>query len=413
MRSLGWGNRRSWPGRCGGRSCREHLALIRCGRSRRMRSSQGRCGSTDAEHSYSGEHTEHRRTNPPPALRDNSVGFVLGCQLAFHHHWLDYGLSASTTTPGVIPANPGNLLQSPRTPSTCDNQLTLRHFPAKSQETATDSRAVLSRPAPPPDMTLRYGPGDDYIADLRLPPTPGASPAPLILFLHGGFWRAEYDRTHTGSLTSALAAAGYIVCTPEFRRTGQPGGGWPGTFDDVALAADILPALIVDTVQSDVGTMLLSGHSAGGHLALWTAARPRLPAASPWHMLDRHRPWRAVVALAPVSDLVACHTQWLDNGAADDLMGGGPDKCPDRYALADPASLMPLGTPVHFIHGSRDDRVPASMSRDYAARAAAAGDKVVLKELPGCGHFELIDPLSSAWPAVLAAFQAVAPVSGR
>ena len=269
----------------------------------------------------------------------------------------------------------------------------------------------MSRSAPPPDITLRYGPADDHIADLRLPPNSGTSPAPLILFLHGGFWRAQYDRTHTGPLTSALAAAGYIVCTPEFRRTGQPGGGWPGTFDDVALAVDTLPTLIATTVGSSPGGLILSGHSAGGHLALWAAARPRIPATSPWHAPTR--PWRAVVALAPVSDLAACHTQWLDDGAADDLIGGSPDRYPDRYAQADPATLIPLSTPVHIVHGSHDDRVPASMSCDYTVRATAAGDTVVLDELPGCGHFELIDPLSPAWPAVLAVFQAVAPVSGR
>jgi len=200
------------------------------------------------------------------------------------------------------------------------------------------------------------------------------------------------------------------VCTPEFRRTGQPGGGWPGTFDDIALAVDTLPALIAATLGSEPGTRLLAGHSAGGHLALWAAARRRIPATSRWHMPAL--PWSGVVALAPVSDLAACHTQWLDDGAADDLIGDGPNRYPDRYALADPASLIPLDISVHIVHGSRDDRVPVSMSRDYAARAVAAGDEVVLDELPGCGHFELIDPVSSAWPAVLAAFRAVESLAG-
>lgn len=259
-------------------------------------------------------------------------------------------------------------------------------------------------------MTLRYGPGDDQIADLRLPPDSGPSPAPVILFLHGGFWRAQYDRTHTGSLSVALAAAGTIVCTPEFRRTGQPGGGWPGTFDDVALAVDTLPALIAATLCPEPGNLVLAGHSAGGHLALWAAARRRIPAPSDWH--TPVLPWSGVVALAPVSDLVACHAQWLDNGAAETLIGGGPERYPDRYALADPASLIPLGVPVHIVHGARDDRVPVSMSRDYAGRATAAGDEVVLEELPGCGHFELIDPVSSAWPVVLGAFRAMGALAG-
>ncbi|HEY2576430.1 MAG TPA: alpha/beta hydrolase, partial [Streptosporangiaceae bacterium] len=243
-----------------------------------MRPRQGRRSGADAEHSYSNEDAEHRGTNPSPALRDNDVASLLGCELAFQHHWLDYGLFASITTPGFSAATPRGLPCFSTSHATCDNLLTLRHFPGKSQEAVTNSRAVLSRPAPPPDVTLRYGPADDHIADLRLPPTTGTSPAPLILFLHGGFWRAEYDRTHTGSLTSALASAGYIVCTPEFRRTGQPGGGWPGTVDDVALTVDTLPTLVAEALAASSvtpGGLVLAGHSAGGHLALWTAGRPR------------------------------------------------------------------------------------------------------------------------------------------
>ena len=141
------------------------------------------------------------------------------------------------------------------------------------------SRDVLSRPAPPPDLVLSYGPGPEHVADVRLPPA-GARPAPLVVFLHGGFWRAAFDRTHTGPLAAALAAAGFAVCNPEFRRTGQRGGGWPGTFDDVAAAVDALRALVRDATGADRVSdepPLLAGHSAGGHLALWAAARHRLP----------------------------------------------------------------------------------------------------------------------------------------
>ena len=275
----------------------------------------------------------------------------------------------------------------------------------------------MSRPGPPPDITLRYGPADEHVADVRLPrPVPGttaARPAPLVIFLHGGFWRAAYDRAHTAPLAAALAGAGYAVCTPEYRRVGEPGGGWPGTFDDVAAAVDLLPELVETAAAPGCvtsGPLVLAGHSAGGHLALWAAARHRLPPSSRWHT-SAPGPYLGVVGLAAVSDLVACHELQLGGRAADALIGGGPGRYPDRYALADPARLLPLGIPVRLVHGTRDDRVPCQMSRDYAASAAAAGDGVVLDELIGCGHFEVIDPLSAGWPAVLAAFQAVAVTS--
>jgi fermentation-respiration switch protein FrsA (DUF1100 family) len=119
-----------------------------------------------------------------------------------------------------------------------------------------------------------------------------------------------------------------------------------------------------------------------------------------------------VVALAPVSDLTACQALGLENRVTDRLIGGGPDRYPERYALTDPALLMPLGQPVRIVHGTADDRVPYEMSRDYTARALAAGDQVALDTLTGCGHFELIDPLSVAWPTVLAAFEVVARLQG-
>ena len=275
---------------------------------------------------------------------------------------------------------------------------------------------VLTRAAPPPDFVVSYGPGRDHVADVRLPPVPSslpvpsAAPAPLVLFLHGGFWRAAYDRTHTGPLAAALAAAGFAVCTPEFRRTGHPDGGWPGTFDDVAAAVDRLPTLVREAAGADVISgepAVLAGHSAGGHLALWAAARHMIPAGMPWHT----GPPRVagVVALAAVSDLDACYTVGLGHGAVVTLLGGGPDEYPERYQITDPMRLLPLGCPVRLVHGTADSVVPCSLSTGFLARGSAAGDDVSLTELPGAGHFDVIDPLSGVWPRVIAAFAALVP----
>jgi acetyl esterase/lipase len=271
---------------------------------------------------------------------------------------------------------------------------------------------VLSRPAPPPDLVLTYGPGPEHVADVRLPPRPGGppqAPAQLVIFLHGGFWRAAYDRTHTGPLATALAAAGFAVCVPEFRRTGQRGGGWPGTFDDVATAVDVLPALVREAAGGDMirdRPALLGGHSAGGHLALWAASRHRLAPEANWRTAPGQT--SGVVALAAVSDLAACDALGLGQGAARALLGGGPGRHPDRYRQADPMRLLPVGCPVRLVHGSADDRVPCGMSRGYLAQASAAGDDTALDVLPGAGHFDVIDPLSPWWPRVQAAFAGLA-----
>ena len=232
-----------------------------------------------------------------------------------------------------------------------------------------------------------------------------------MIFLHGGFWRAAYDRSHTGPLATALAAAGYVLCVPEFRRTGQPGGGWPGTFEDVAAAVDRSPALVREAAGPGViadGPALLAGHSAGGHLALWAAGRHLLGPDSGWHTDIRAR---GVVVLAGVSGLADCYDQALGNDAAAALMGGSPAHFPQRYRAADPAALLPLGCPVRLVHGALDDVVPPSMSRRYAALGRAAGDDATVAELPGASHLDVIDPLSPAWPQMMAAFKDLAPVT--
>jgi acetyl esterase/lipase len=276
-------------------------------------------------------------------------------------------------------------------------------------------RNVLARSARRPDLTIRYGDLADHIADVHLP-----SPAVLAaagigdrkiftIFIHGGFWRPQYDRVHTTPLAEALSAAGFVVCVPEYRRSAQAGGGWPDTFDDIAAAVDKLPGLVAEATDGlvDPSSFVLAGHSAGGHLALWAASRHRLPAGSRWRTPAASS--FGVVSLAGVSDLAACHQLNLGQGAVDAFLGG-PEQHPDRYAAADPAALLPVGHQVRLVHGTADDLVPSAMSADYTERARAAGDADVESVLlPGAGHFDLIDPHSAAWPTVEAAFRSVQP----
>jgi acetyl esterase/lipase len=249
----------------------------------------------------------------------------------------------------------------------------------------SEPRDVLYRTGSPPEAEIRYGSGPAQIADLRLPPRRG--PEALVVVLHGGFWRSEYDRTHLRPMADGLAAAGYAVAIPEYARTGA-GGGWPSTFDDVRLAVTRLPEVVGHS--ADVGEAVLVGHSAGGHLALWCAARD-LPDA-----------YAGTVALAPVADLVAAFRLDLDGGAVRALLGGSPEELPDRYDAADPCRLPPPAGPVVVLHGEQDALVPADGSIRYAARTGAD-----LRVLPGVEHFALIDPTSAAWPAVLSAVRSV------
>jgi dipeptidyl aminopeptidase/acylaminoacyl peptidase len=234
-----------------------------------------------------------------------------------------------------------------------------------------DSRSVLTRPAPPPDYTLAYGSHPDQVIDVRV-----GGPT-LVIFFHGGFWRPEYDRAHTAPLAVALVAAGFTVATPEYRRT-----GWND------LSADVTAAVAMAPRAAD-GPVVLAGHSAGGHLALWAAP---------------HADVRAVVALAPVADPYRAFALDLDDGAVRDLLGGDPTTVPERYAGATPA--VPLGCPILLVHGDRDRHVPVEFSREFAARATRAGDRVRLVELAEVDHFAVIDPQSEAWPDVVRAFDA-------
>ncbi|MFG3580806.1 alpha/beta hydrolase family protein [Micromonospora chersina] len=258
-----------------------------------------------------------------------------------------------------------------------------------------DPRDVLTRPAPPPDATVAYGDHPDQCADLRRPADDGP-PRRLVVVVHGGFWRAEYDRTHTGPMAAALAALGHPVAQVEYRRTGQPGGGWPHTLTDVLAGVAALPGLAAAALPGLVAATppILVGHSAGGHLALYVAAQAPATVGG-------------VLALAPVADLAEAYRLDLDSGAVAALLGGGPAEFPDRYAMADPSSLVPIRTRTVVVHGALDEQVPVAMSRSWVAAARTAGSPATLVELPECEHFGLIAPDSVAWPQVVTALRSL------
>lgn len=276
---------------------------------------------------------------------------------------------------------------------------------AASVVVVADPRDVLGRPAAAPQRTLRYGEHPEHVIDVRLPATTEARP--LVVVVHGGFWMTEFDRTHAGPQSVGLADAGYVVATVGYRRVGQRGGGWPGTFDDIASVTDSVQRQVAEVLAErvDTGRTVLVGHSAGGQLAAWAAGRHRLPRESPWHRAEPLD--AAVVSLAGVLDLVLAERLGLGDHAAKRLLGGSPRRRAERYALASPAALAPTGARMALVHGVRDRQVPVEVGRQYVAQARAAGDRVSLRELDGVGHFELIDPLSSAWPAVLDAIAEV------
>lgn len=256
--------------------------------------------------------------------------------------------------------------------------------------------SILLRPPPPADARIFYGSDLNNFGDLRLPQRAG--PHPVAIVIHGGFWRSRYDLEHIGHLCAALTAHGIATWSIEYRRLGNPGGGWTGTFLDVVAAANHLRT-IASQYQLDLKRVIVLGHSAGGHLALWYAGLGRIPHASPIHAPDS-LPVRATISLAGVSNLRKASELKLSSSVTDQLIGS-PSDYPERYAVASPIELLPLGVRQFLLHGIDDDTVPFEMSQSYVKAARAKGDDATLIEFPNTGHFELIDPKSKVWQRLL------------
>jgi len=260
--------------------------------------------------------------------------------------------------------------------------------------------AMTSRP---PDHTIPYGPAPQQFGHLRLPKGPG--PHPVVMFVHGGCYLTEYSIAHAGALEQALADAGYAVWSLEYRRVGDAGGGWPGTFQDLASGADYLKSL-APTYSLDLTRVIAAGHSAGGNSALWLAARPRIPKTSAlW--VAQPLSIRGVLALAPAGDFAEMHGKNGCRGVMSQLMGGSPAAVPDRYRAASPAELAPMGVPQTFIIAALDASF-REFGRSLAARITAAGDShVQVVDAPSAGHFDVIAPGTPTWAIVMQALQSL------
>jgi acetyl esterase/lipase len=271
------------------------------------------------------------------------------------------------------------------------------------------SADLSSLTAPPPDQRIHYGPGPLQFGNLRLPKTPG--PHATVVFIHGGCWLSEYDIAHAAALEQGFADAGYAVWSLEYRRVGNEGGGWPGTFTDIGKGADYLRDL-APKYGLDLTRVVASGHSAGGQFALWLAARKKIPSASELYVANPLLV-RGVLGLAPAPDLEGLQASGACDNVIDKLMGGSPADQPKRYAAASPMQLAPIGVPQVLVVGAHDERW-GPIGRAYFARTQAVGDTAVkLVEAPESGHFEMIAPAASTWPIVLEALRGLFARIGR
>jgi acetyl esterase/lipase len=266
---------------------------------------------------------------------------------------------------------------------------------------------LLARPRPAPTKVASYGSTKDESGELFLPK--GKGPYPVVVMIHGGCWLADLPGVELMDYIAAdLQARGYAVWNIEYRRIGSAGSSYPGTFLDIADGIDALRPL-AKANDLDLSKVVVVGHSAGGELAVWAAARGHLPKTS---LLYRPNPLpiTGVVSLAGIDDLEAYRARGPAScggpGTIDDLVGKTSPTRPDVYADTSPARLLPIGAKQVIVSGSLDHIVPVPFARDYTAKAKAAGDRVQEMDIEGAGHFELIDPKSEAWkqiaPAIVA-----------
>jgi len=246
----------------------------------------------------------------------------------------------------------------------------------------TQGDDILSLAAPKADARVAYGSDENQFVDLRLPK--GTGPHPLAMIVHGGYWRAKYNLGYMGHLCAALTAKGVATVNVEYRRVGNAGGGWPGTFADIRAAYQFL-LQNARKYEFDAKRVLVMGHSAGGQLALCLAAHETGVTAA--------------ISLAGVVDLQRAYELHLSNDAVVEFLGGTPAEVGDHYREADPMRLV-IAARQWLVHGAEDDVVPAAFSKDYVRAKVKRKEDARLVEIAGAGHFEVVDPRAAAWKDV-------------
>jgi acetyl esterase/lipase len=240
------------------------------------------------------------------------------------------------------------------------------------------------------DRRLTYGSDPNQFVDVRVPRSKG--PHPVVFFIHGGFWRAKYDLGHTGHLCDALKKTGIASWNVEYRRVGNSGGGWPGTFEDIRAAYHLLLRSAKEHgSQFNPTRICVAGHSAGGHLALCLAAFEKSVTRA--------------ISLAGVLDLRRAWDLHLSNDAVVEFLGGTPTDVPENYRESSPIAREIPRTRQVVIHGTADTEVPYEISKSYVETKKKSGEHVELITLQDVGHFEIVDPVSAVWPKIQESIQ--------
>jgi acetyl esterase/lipase len=270
-------------------------------------------------------------------------------------------------------------------------------------------RDILARKSPLADRRIAYGVEPDQFGELWMPARPRR--ARVVVVIHGGCWQEALPGLDLmNGVAADLRRRGYVVWNIEYRRLGSPGGGYPGTFEDVGRAIDFL-RVIARTDHLDLGHVVVLGHSAGGQLALWAAGRYRLPATS---ILKTARPLRigGVVTLAGINDLAAYRADGPDACGGpttiDRLVGADHRPADTVFTDTSPVDLLPLGARQAIVSGALDPIVPRRFGHDYVVAACERGDDAEDVTLAHAGHFELIDPLGPDWKTIARAVRRMA-----
>lgn len=295
---------------------------------------------------------------------------------------------ACYTTPPKTKVEPNVETTPSKTSSTAPNNYSTHNVPWSE---------ISSFEKVPFDYLVPYGEEELQIGELRTPLSQDTFP--LVIFIHGGCWLSDYNLDYVSAACADLVAEGYAVWTPEYRRVGDEGGGYPNTFKDIQASVNFARTL-AEIYPLDLENVVLMGHSAGGHLALWLATQQNLPKGSRLYNANP-LPVKGVLSLAGITDLKAYDALGNDcSTAVAKLMKGDQKGADARYYKGSPINLLPTNIPMTLIQGELDNIVPVAQGDTFAAKAKKAGDVVKVVTVDGAGHFDMVSPYSAAWKVI-------------